>query len=125
MTPAIPHIPLSQPLQPQIGRSALERVLILTHSLLASGSPDSHACGPPRLLTLGRFCTCAGPNYGCLRRGGCQGRTGKVGQHGGPPKEEGAICGIVGVCYKGAEAGPVGPTLVEMCQELYRRGTDS
>jgi len=48
-----------------------------------------------------------------------------VGQHGGPPKEEGAICGIVGVFYKGAEAGPVGPTLVEMCQELYRRGTDS
>ncbi|HYS30276.1 MAG TPA: hypothetical protein VEQ12_12370 [Candidatus Limnocylindria bacterium] len=48
-----------------------------------------------------------------------------MGQHGGPPKEEGAICGIVGVFYKGSEAGPVGPTLVEMCQELYRRGTDS
>ncbi len=46
-------------------------------------------------------------------------------QDGGRPKEEGAICGIVGVFYKGAEAGPVGPTLVEMCQELYRRGTDS
>jgi glutamate synthase domain-containing protein 1 len=44
----------------------------------------------------------------------------------GPPEGgKGAICGIVGVFYKGAEAGPVGPTLVEMCQELYRRGTDS
>ena len=35
------------------------------------------------------------------------------------------MCGIAGVFYKGNEPGPVGRTLVEMCQELFRRGTDS
>jgi glutamate synthase domain-containing protein 1 len=37
-----------------------------------------------------------------------------------------SVCGIAGVFYKGPEPyGPVGKTLVEMCQELFRRGTDS
>jgi methylamine---glutamate N-methyltransferase subunit A len=35
------------------------------------------------------------------------------------------MCGIAGVFYKGNEPGPLGRTLVDMCQELYRRGTDS
>lgn len=35
------------------------------------------------------------------------------------------MCGIVGFFYKGSEPGPLGATLVEMCQELYRRGPDS
>lgn len=36
------------------------------------------------------------------------------------------MCGIAGLFYKGAEPyGPLGKTLVEMCQELFRRGTDS
>lgn len=36
------------------------------------------------------------------------------------------MCGIAGVFYKGPEPyGPLGKTLVEMCQELFRRGTDS
>lgn len=35
------------------------------------------------------------------------------------------MCGIAGVFYKGQDSGPLGRTLVTMCQELYRRGTDS
>jgi glutamate synthase domain-containing protein 1 len=38
------------------------------------------------------------------------------------------VCGIVGIFYKGAAGGgvgPVGEVLVRMCQELFRRGTDS
>ncbi|HYM50773.1 MAG TPA: hypothetical protein VET65_09420 [Candidatus Limnocylindrales bacterium] len=35
------------------------------------------------------------------------------------------MCGIAGVFYKGTEPGPLGRTLVDMCQELFRRGTDS
>jgi methylamine---glutamate N-methyltransferase subunit A len=35
------------------------------------------------------------------------------------------MCGIAGVFYKGNDPGPLGRTLVDMCQELYRRGTDS
>lgn len=37
------------------------------------------------------------------------------------------MCGLVGIFYKGegAEEGPVGDVMVPMCQDLYRRGTDS
>ncbi len=36
------------------------------------------------------------------------------------------MCGIVGVFYKGAGAdGPVGRVLVDMCDQLFRRGPDS
>jgi glutamate synthase domain-containing protein 1 len=36
------------------------------------------------------------------------------------------MCGIAGIFYKGPEPyGPVGATLKDMCQELFRRGTDS
>ena len=36
------------------------------------------------------------------------------------------MCGIAGVFYKGPEPyGPLGLTLKDMCQELFRRGTDS
>ncbi len=36
------------------------------------------------------------------------------------------MCGIVGVFHKGADAiGPVGATLVDMCDQLFRRGPDS
>ena len=36
------------------------------------------------------------------------------------------MCGIAGVFYKGPEPfGPIGETLRDMCQELFRRGTDS
>lgn len=36
------------------------------------------------------------------------------------------MCGIAGFFYKdSASAGPLGRTLVDMCQEMYRRGTDS
>ena len=36
------------------------------------------------------------------------------------------MCGIAGVFYKGPEPyGPLGATLKDMCQELFRRGTDS
>jgi len=36
------------------------------------------------------------------------------------------MCGIAGVFYKGPEPyGPLGTTLKDMCQELFRRGTDS
>jgi len=36
------------------------------------------------------------------------------------------MCGIAGVFYKGPEPyGPLGATLRDMCQELFRRGTDS
>lgn len=38
------------------------------------------------------------------------------------------MCGIVGIFYKGADEdalGPVGEVLVQMCQDLYRRGPDS
>jgi hypothetical protein len=36
------------------------------------------------------------------------------------------VCGLVGIFYKGEGAeGPVGDVVVPMCQELYRRGTDS
>ena len=36
------------------------------------------------------------------------------------------MCGLVGIFYKGEAAeGPVGDVVVPMCQELYRRGTDS
>ncbi len=36
------------------------------------------------------------------------------------------MCGIAGVFYKGPEPyGPLGKTLVEMCEEMFRRGTDS
>ena len=36
------------------------------------------------------------------------------------------MCGIAGVFYKGPEGqGPLGVTLKDMCQELFRRGTDS
>ena len=38
------------------------------------------------------------------------------------------MCGIVGIFYKGAcdgGVGPVGDVLVRMCQELFRRGSDS
>jgi methylamine---glutamate N-methyltransferase subunit A len=43
-------------------------------------------------------------------------------------REEGPVCGIVGIFYKreGREAaGPVGDVLVRMCQDLFRRGPDS
>ncbi len=36
------------------------------------------------------------------------------------------MCGIAGVFYKGPDPyGPLGATLKDMCQELFRRGTDS
>jgi glutamate synthase domain-containing protein 1 len=36
------------------------------------------------------------------------------------------VCGIAGFFYKDtASAGTLGETLVDMCQEMYRRGTDS
>jgi glutamate synthase domain-containing protein 1 len=36
------------------------------------------------------------------------------------------MCGIAGVFYKGPDPyGPLGATLRDMCQELFRRGTDS
>jgi glutamate synthase domain-containing protein 1 len=36
------------------------------------------------------------------------------------------MCGIAGFFYKDASSnGAIGQTLVEMCQEMYRRGTDS
>jgi methylamine---glutamate N-methyltransferase subunit A len=36
------------------------------------------------------------------------------------------VCGLVGIFYKGEAAeGPVGDVVVPMCQDLYRRGTDS
>ena len=36
------------------------------------------------------------------------------------------MCGIAGFFYKdAASSGPLGRTLVDMCQEMYRRGTDS
>lgn len=36
------------------------------------------------------------------------------------------MCGIVGIFYKGETgSGPVGDVLVDMCQELFRRGPDS
>ena len=36
------------------------------------------------------------------------------------------MCGIAGVFYKGLQPyGPLGRMLVDMCQELFRRGTDS
>ena len=36
------------------------------------------------------------------------------------------MCGIAGIFYKGPEPyGPLGKTLVDMCQEPFRRGTDS
>jgi glutamate synthase domain-containing protein 1 len=36
------------------------------------------------------------------------------------------MCGIAGFFYKDADSsGPLGKTLVDMCQEMYRRGTDS
>ncbi len=36
------------------------------------------------------------------------------------------MCGIAGFFYKDTgSAGPLGKTLVDMCQEMYRRGTDS
>lgn len=36
------------------------------------------------------------------------------------------MCGIAGLFYKGPEPyGPLGTTLKDMCQELFRRGTDS
>jgi methylamine---glutamate N-methyltransferase subunit A len=36
------------------------------------------------------------------------------------------VCGIAGFFYKDAEStGALGRTLVDMCQEMYRRGTDS
>jgi glutamate synthase domain-containing protein 1 len=36
------------------------------------------------------------------------------------------MCGIAGIFYKGPDPyGPLGATLKDMCQELFRRGTDS
>src|ERR1700694_2521630 len=36
------------------------------------------------------------------------------------------VCGIAGFFYKDTGSqGPLGRTLVDMCQEMYRRGTDS
>ena len=38
------------------------------------------------------------------------------------------MCGLVGIFYKGGErrsTGPVGDVLVQMCQDLFRRGPDS
>ncbi len=35
------------------------------------------------------------------------------------------MCGIAGIFYKHDEAGAVGGALVDMCQELHRRGPDS
>src|SRR5436190_20031448 len=35
------------------------------------------------------------------------------------------MCGITGIFYKQREDGPVGSAMVDMCDELFRRGPDS
>lgn len=35
------------------------------------------------------------------------------------------MCGITGIFYKGQQSGPIGHAMVDMCDQLFRRGPDS
>ena len=35
------------------------------------------------------------------------------------------MCGITGIFYKTRDDGPVGSVMVDMCDQLFRRGPDS
>jgi hypothetical protein len=56
----------------------------------------------------------------------CQGPHPRPRVSGSVSKRGSSVCGIAGFFYKDtASAGTLGETLVDMCQEMYRRGTDS